>query len=346
MKRSYVSGLAGLVGLVLGVAILALGAASAAAADVPFTRTLAQGAGMGTKPDAGVRTLQRILRAEHRSLGPAGVDGRFGPATAEAVRSFQRSFGLPADGVAGPKTDKLLRVACRAERCVSGGRNTGSHPGAGGTATPDRKLAHRNDSGTLRDVAPAAAVVLAILLAALAYSRWRRRREARAYAAPASSFPAVRPARREGRRVIGYLGAAEYGVTEDVYEAQQEAIRRECIRRGWVLLDVVREVAGGGREALAYALDVVDAGDSACIVVTNVESVAGSAAALARVLTRLKKAGACFVALDAGIDTTTREGAIAAEVLVAVTKGERERLAARAGDGRRRYQPEGGISMN
>ena len=52
------------------------------------------------------------------------------------------------------------------------------------------------------------------------------------------------------------------------------------------------------------------------------------------------------MALDAGIDTTTREGAIAAAVLVAVTKGERERLAARGGNGRQRFQAEGGVSMN
>ena len=108
MKRRNVSGLAGLIGLVLGLAILTPAATQAAVS--PVSRTLAQGAGMGANSDPQVRGLQRILRAEGRSLGPAGVDGRFGPATAAAVRSFQQGFGLPADGIVGPKTRKLLRI--------------------------------------------------------------------------------------------------------------------------------------------------------------------------------------------------------------------------------------------
>jgi hypothetical protein len=262
------------------------------------------------------------------------------------VRSLQRSFGLPADGVAGPKTRKLLRVVCGASKCARGIKRTGNRVRARRTATTGAKLSHRGDSGTLRDAAPTVAVVLAALLAAMVYGRWRRGRESRAYAAPASSFPAVRPARRLGRRVVGYLSAGEYGIPAEEHEAQHEAIRRECIRRGWVLLDVLREVPGGGREALAYALDIVDAGDASCIVVPKVESVAGSAAALARVLERLNSAGGYITVLDAGIDTTTREGAIAAAVVVAVTRGERERLAASSRTSRRRFQPEGGMSMN
>jgi peptidoglycan hydrolase-like protein with peptidoglycan-binding domain len=344
MRRIRVSGLAGIIGLVLGVATLALAAAPAGAAVAPVSRTLAQGAGMGAKPDKDVRNLQRILRAEGRSLGPAGVDGRFGPVTAAAVRGFQQSFGLPADGVVGPKTRKLLRLECRAGNCGRTKHAVANRSTASRQAT--REVSSSNDSGAFRNAAPTAAVVLAMLLAAFAYRRWRLNREARAYAAPARSFPAVRPARRPGRRVLGYLGTIEYGMTDEQEAAGEEAIEQECRRRGWVLVDVLREVPGGGREALAYGLDLIDAGDATCMVVANADSVAGSAAALGRVLARLKRAGACFVALDAEVDTTTREGEMAAALLIAITEKDRRRLGVDAQGLLHPFPSGGGAQMN
>jgi DNA invertase Pin-like site-specific DNA recombinase len=81
-------------------------------------------------------------------------------------------------------------------------------------------------------------------------------------------------------------------------------------------------------------------------VVTELECVGGSAAALGRVLERLRKAGAGFIALDADIDTTTREGAMAAALLVAVTRTERERRVREGGNGRHHVRPPGGAQMN
>ncbi|MBW4459679.1 MAG: peptidoglycan-binding protein [Nodosilinea sp. WJT8-NPBG4] len=51
---------------------------------------------------AEVTDLQYILKA--RSCDPGTIDGKFGPATVEAVKKFQKSKNLLADGIVGSKT--------------------------------------------------------------------------------------------------------------------------------------------------------------------------------------------------------------------------------------------------
>lgn len=54
-----------------------------------------------------VRPLQQLLRARSHLVA---VDGLFGPLTESAVKAFQQSKGLAADGIVGPNTWPKLVV--------------------------------------------------------------------------------------------------------------------------------------------------------------------------------------------------------------------------------------------
>jgi peptidoglycan L-alanyl-D-glutamate endopeptidase CwlK len=55
-----------------------------------------------------VTALQQQL--QQRGFDPGAIDGNFGPSTAAAVRAFQQSVGLPADGEAGANTLAALAM--------------------------------------------------------------------------------------------------------------------------------------------------------------------------------------------------------------------------------------------
>lgn len=64
----------------------------------------------GAKGDQ-VKALQALLIGYDYSCGSSGVDGSFGPATDNAVRTYQKANGLEVDGSVGPQTwCKLLGV--------------------------------------------------------------------------------------------------------------------------------------------------------------------------------------------------------------------------------------------
>src|SRR6185312_6062466 len=91
VRASLIATVAG----VLATAILFTGRADAAEGSA--TPVLAQGAGMGATPSARVRQVQRALQRRGYAVGQPGVDGRFGPLTAAAVRRLQAARGLPVD---------------------------------------------------------------------------------------------------------------------------------------------------------------------------------------------------------------------------------------------------------
>ncbi|WP_282062887.1 peptidoglycan recognition protein family protein [Bacillus pumilus] len=73
-----------------------------------------------TKPltkGAGVKALQEALTAVYyypdKGAKNNGIDGYYGPKTANAVKRFQLMYGLVADGIYGPKTKVALQKALK-----------------------------------------------------------------------------------------------------------------------------------------------------------------------------------------------------------------------------------------
>lgn len=168
--------------ILLSVAAIVLGAspASASAADPasPSASTvLEQGTGLGGPPSRAVRRVQRILVHRGYDLGQPGVDGRYGPLTAAAVRRLQSRYGLLADGVVGPKTRRILALietARRSDRNRDRPRSTRATPTPprqrAGAPTTDRRPSPAVTPVESRrsDPAVAPALVVAAVAAALA----------------------------------------------------------------------------------------------------------------------------------------------------------------------------------
>src|SRR3954451_22169962 len=133
MSSQLVARIASAAIVLMTVVAVALGAPlpTAKAAQTHAAPILREGAGLGAAPSASVRRVQRILDRRGFTLGPPGVDGRFGPRTEAAVRRMQSRYGLQAEGVVGPKTRRLLSLLeQRAAR-----RTRATRPPARGRAT-------------------------------------------------------------------------------------------------------------------------------------------------------------------------------------------------------------------
>jgi peptidoglycan hydrolase-like protein with peptidoglycan-binding domain len=122
--------------VVTGLAVLVVGCAAAVArepssagAPTPSASAglLARGAGYDQVAGSQrVRALQSRLRRLSHDPGP--IDGLFGPRTEAAVRGFQQSRGLAADGIVGRATAAALGHASASGPAQPGGghRTTGT----------------------------------------------------------------------------------------------------------------------------------------------------------------------------------------------------------------------------
>ena len=60
--------------------------------------------------DSGPKVLELQRRLKELGFNPGNLDSQFGPGTEAAVMAFQKSEGLLADGMAGPRTLEKLQL--------------------------------------------------------------------------------------------------------------------------------------------------------------------------------------------------------------------------------------------
>jgi DNA invertase Pin-like site-specific DNA recombinase len=132
--------------------------------------------------------------------------------------------------------------------------------------------------------------------------------------------------------VLGYVSAP--GSPRDVESElapQVARIDQFCIRRGWDLLAVVRDLEAGrkrpGRPSLTHAIDRLRRGAASCLVVAELRRLAPSVAELGGVIEAVDQAGGRLVSLDPAIDSATKAGQETLRVISAVSEWERTRRA-------------------
>jgi hypothetical protein len=175
--------------------------------------------------------------------------------------------------------------------------------------------------------APAiAGIVAAALLAGLLLLVRRRRRGSGDASTPeatpadaASSKPSPAPAPAPPSRGVRVLGYAA-GRDREESRLQSLAIEQACSERGWTLAQVVTEGppgrrSGRTRPGLRFALERLEHGAGTRLVACRLNDVGRTRSELAALLRWCARTGIEFVALDAGLDTSTRSGRLAARDL-------------------------------
>jgi DNA invertase Pin-like site-specific DNA recombinase len=142
-----------------------------------------------------------------------------------------------------------------------------------------------------------------------------------------------------GTAVLGYarVSTAEQAGNGYGLDAQEAAIRDECERRGWTLLEVIRDEGASAknldRPGLRRALERVAAGEAMGLLASKLDRLSRSVVDFGVLLEWCDASGVALVALDLGLDTSTPGGRLVANVFAAVAEWERDTIAARTRDG-------------
>jgi DNA invertase Pin-like site-specific DNA recombinase len=129
-------------------------------------------------------------------------------------------------------------------------------------------------------------------------------------------------------RVVGYIrvSTGEQGTSGTSLVAQRDAIRCECERRGWDLTRIEQDVLSGRtmrRAGLQAALEACRAGEVSGLVVAKLDRLSRSIIDFATLLEEARRRGFNIAALDLGLDLSTPQGELVANVIASVAQWER-----------------------
>jgi DNA invertase Pin-like site-specific DNA recombinase len=139
--------------------------------------------------------------------------------------------------------------------------------------------------------------------------------------------------------VVGYarVSTAEQGANGYGLEAQRRAIARACCERGWSLLRVEEDIQSGAsrrrRPGLDAALAACRSGEAAGLVAARLDRLSRSVVDCGALLDEASRGHWNLVALDFGLDLSTPQGELVANVLASVARWERRIIGDHIKDG-------------
>jgi len=143
--------------------------------------------------------------------------------------------------------------------------------------------------------------------------------------------------KRPVTRVLGYLRVSteEQAANGNGLDAQRATITAEADRRGWTV-DLVADEGASGKHVntgLRSCLDQLAQGRADALIVAKLDRMARSVLHAADILQLARTQGWDLVICDLGVDLSTHNGRLVANVLASVAEWERDHIGQRTREG-------------
>ena len=137
------------------------------------------------------------------------------------------------------------------------------------------------------------------------------------------------------KHVLGYVRVStdEQAHSGTGLLAQRAAIQAEADRRGWPVIDVIEDAGYSGkslkRPGIAKVLDDLNRGRADALVVAKLDRLSRSMLDFSGLMERATREHWALVALDVGVDTSTPQGEMIANVMAVFAQFERRLIGQR-----------------